>query len=66
MTREDTKIIFNNVSELAVFADEFTDLLEEALGDVLEGGTGHDCVGKLFLQVVRVFPSIPVASELAR
>ena len=59
MTREDTKIIFNNVSELAVFSDEFADLLEEALGDVLEGGTGHDCVGKLFLQIVRVFPSLP-------
>ncbi|RPD57836.1 hypothetical protein L227DRAFT_577532 [Lentinus tigrinus ALCF2SS1-6] len=52
MTREDTKIIFNNVSELAVFADEFAELLEEALGDVLDGGTGPDCVGQLFLQII--------------
>ncbi|KAI0701003.1 hypothetical protein C8T65DRAFT_579908 [Cerioporus squamosus] len=52
MTREDAKIIFNNVSELAVFADEFSELLEQALGDVLEGGTGDDYVGKLFLQII--------------
>ncbi|RPD52469.1 hypothetical protein L227DRAFT_617790 [Lentinus tigrinus ALCF2SS1-6] len=52
MTREDAKIIFNNVIELAVFADELSDLLEAALGDVLEGGTGPDCVGALFLQII--------------
>ena len=29
MTREDAKIIFNNVSELAVFADDFADGIEK-------------------------------------
>ncbi|TFK90241.1 hypothetical protein K466DRAFT_597089 [Polyporus arcularius HHB13444] len=52
MTREDTKIIFNNVSDLAEFADRFTEMLEQALGNVLEGGTGDDYVGKLFLQMI--------------
>ncbi len=59
MTREDSKIIFNNVSELAVFADELSADLEKALGDVLEGGTGEDWVGKLFLQKVRFL--IPIS-----
>ena len=68
MTREDAKIIFNNVSELAVFADDFADGIEKALGDVLEGGSGEDCVGKLFLQKVRAlvpYMFLP-SSELAR
>lgn len=53
MTREDTKIIFGNVAELAVFSDTLSDRLEEALASVLEGGQGEDFVGKLFLEVVR-------------
>lgn len=53
MTREDARTIFNNVAELAVFADEFSEALEEALGNVLEGGKGEDYVGRLFLSVVR-------------
>jgi dynamin-binding protein len=53
MTREDTRIIFSNVPELALFADMFSDHLEEALGSVLEGGHGEDHVGKLFLDLVR-------------
>lgn len=52
MTREDAKIIFNNVTEIAVFSDRFTSRLEEALGDVLDGGHGEDHVGALFLEVV--------------
>ncbi|KAI0800196.1 hypothetical protein C8Q74DRAFT_1313919 [Fomes fomentarius] len=58
MTREDSKIIFNNVSELAVFADELSADLEKALGDVLEGGTGEDWVGKLFLQKITKLESL--------
>lgn len=52
MTQEDTRIIFNNVAEIAVFADMFTERLEDALGAVLEGGTGEDHVGALFLEMV--------------
>lgn len=52
MTREDVRIIFNNVTELAVFADTFSEKLEEALGTVLEGGSGEDRVGALFLEIV--------------
>lgn len=53
MTREDTKIIFSNVAELAVFADMFVECLERALGSVLDGGIGDDHVGTLFLEIVR-------------
>ncbi|KAI9059915.1 hypothetical protein FKP32DRAFT_1595934 [Trametes sanguinea] len=52
MTSEDVKIIFTNVEELAFFADSFTEELEDALGDVLEGGSGQDRVGKLFLETI--------------
>ena len=53
MSREDARIIFNNVAQVAEFADQFSTKLEEALGDVLEGGAGEDRVGALFLTVVR-------------
>ena len=56
MSPEDVKIIFNNVAELATFADEFTGKLEAALGSVLENGTGEDHVGALFLETVRPLP----------
>ena len=55
MTKEDVKIIFNNVADLALFSDFFSDRLEEALGSVLEGGVGRDSVGSLFLEMVRAF-----------
>lgn len=54
MTKEDVRIIFTNVAEIAVFSDSFTEKLEEALGGVLEGGSGEDRVGALFLETVRV------------
>jgi hypothetical protein len=58
MSREDTRLIFSNVPELALFADMFTEQLEDALGAVVEGGNGQDRVGKLFLDIVRdTFPS---------
>jgi hypothetical protein len=53
MTREDTKIIFSNVAELALFSDLFVERLEEALGSVLDGGIGDDHVGALFVEIVR-------------
>lgn len=53
MTREDIKIIFGNITELAVFSDELCMRIETALGSVLEGGTGEDCIGALFLNIVR-------------
>ncbi|KAL6305114.1 hypothetical protein BKA93DRAFT_731664 [Sparassis latifolia] len=52
MTREDSRIIFTNVSEIAVFADTFSEQLEEALGAALDGGTGEDHVGALFLETI--------------
>lgn len=52
MTTEDAKMIFNNISELALFSDMFCDSLQEALGAVVEGGTGEDSVGALFRQTV--------------
>ncbi|EMD32966.1 hypothetical protein CERSUDRAFT_57638 [Gelatoporia subvermispora B] len=58
MTREDVRIIFNNVAELAVFADGFSEKLEEALGGVLEGGSGEDHVGTLFLEVIPQLESL--------
>ena len=52
MTKEDAKIIFHNIVDLAPFSDLFSERLEEALGSVLEGGAGEDWVGALFLEMV--------------
>lgn len=52
MTQEDTKVIFSNIAELAVFSDMLVEQLEEALGQVLDGGTGNDNVGALFLEII--------------
>ncbi|KAH9889302.1 hypothetical protein C8Q73DRAFT_653747 [Cubamyces lactineus] len=52
MTLDDVKAIFNNVEELAFFSDYFTEALEDALGEVLDGGSGEDRVGKLFLETI--------------
>ena len=58
MTREDTRIIFSNISDLAEFADEFVARLEIALGSVVPNGEGEDAVGALFIETVRS-PSYP-------
>ncbi|EIN06441.1 Dbl domain-containing protein, partial [Punctularia strigosozonata HHB-11173 SS5] len=52
MTKEDARIIFGNIAEIAVFADSFSEQLEEALGSILEGGSGEDRVGELFLKMI--------------
>lgn len=52
MTYEDTRVIFNNINELAEFSETFTGKLEDALGCALEGGSGDDCIGELFLDTV--------------
>ena len=52
MTQEDAKIIFSNIAELALFSDLFCEELETALGSVVEGGSGPDRVGELFLKLV--------------
>ncbi|KAI0090798.1 hypothetical protein BDY19DRAFT_984428 [Irpex rosettiformis] len=52
MLEKDAKIIFMNVADIAMFSDMFTERLEEALGSVLEGGTGEDHVGALFLEMI--------------
>lgn len=64
MTKDDVRIIFGNIAELAVFSDMFSERLQEALGDVLEDGKGEDTVGTLFLEVVStVFLAFPVDTE---
>ncbi|KAG6849358.1 hypothetical protein H0H93_009141 [Arthromyces matolae] len=52
MTPDDVRAIFSNITELAHFSDQFCDLLEEALGSVLDGGEGQDRVGALFLEII--------------
>jgi len=53
MSRDDTRIIFSNLPELAKFADDFITRLEIALGNVLPSGEGEDRVGALFIEMVR-------------
>ncbi|KAH0828963.1 hypothetical protein J3R83DRAFT_2392 [Lanmaoa asiatica] len=52
MTRDDVRIIFSNIGNLAMFSDHFVDRLEEALGGALDGGSGEDRVGALFLEII--------------
>ena len=52
MSPDDAKIIFGNITELAILADTVTQQLEKALGAVVEGGQGQDAVGSLFLDIV--------------
>ncbi|KAH8110448.1 hypothetical protein DFH11DRAFT_1803816 [Phellopilus nigrolimitatus] len=47
MTKDDVRVIFSNITELAVFSDMFSDRLQEALGDVLEDGKGEDWIPQL-------------------
>lgn len=59
MTPEDAKIIFGNITEIAMFTDIFTEEIETALGSIVEGGQGTDAVGALFLRrVSRLFSKI--------
>src|SRR5260370_12036017 len=58
MTRDDARIIFSNLPELAEFADDFVSRLEAALGSVLPSGDGEDRVGALFIAMVRRRPSM--------
>ncbi|TFK66039.1 hypothetical protein BDN72DRAFT_163537 [Pluteus cervinus] len=52
MTMEDTKVIFSNILEIAIFSDNFSVQIEEALGTLIDGGKGEDRVGALFLKVI--------------
>ncbi|KAK7691918.1 hypothetical protein QCA50_005323 [Cerrena zonata] len=52
MTVDDARIIFNNIGDLAVFSEGFAIRLEEALGNILDGGIGEDHVGALFLEMI--------------
>ena len=52
MSRDDARIIFSNIAELAEFADDFVSRLEIALGNVLASGEGEDRVGALFIEMV--------------
>jgi hypothetical protein len=52
MTREDVRIIFGNIGDLAMFSDHFVDRLEDALGGALDGASGEDGVGALFLEII--------------
>ena len=62
MTPEDAKIIFSNITEIAVFTDTFAEELELALGSFVEGGQGTDAVGALFLRIV----SLPLPQKFIR
>lgn len=55
MTEEDVKIIFGNVAELAMFSDQFTERLENALGNLLAEGQREDHVGELFCDIVQCY-----------
>lgn len=48
MNPEDTRIIFNNIEELAIFSESLCDKLEKAIG----AGESDDRVGALFLAMV--------------
>ncbi|KAH6914078.1 hypothetical protein BKA70DRAFT_1396886 [Coprinopsis sp. MPI-PUGE-AT-0042] len=52
MTPEDTKIIFSNVVELLTLSEALCQVLEGALGSLLEGGTGQDYVGEVFFDFI--------------
>ncbi|KAF8262290.1 hypothetical protein EI94DRAFT_1743910 [Lactarius quietus] len=52
MTREDVRIIFGNISDLAKFANDFFARLEIALGGALPDGEGEDTVGALFIEMI--------------
>ncbi|KZV68489.1 hypothetical protein PENSPDRAFT_754044 [Peniophora sp. CONT] len=52
MTQEDVRQVFGNIAEVALFADTFVDRIEDALGNVLDGGVGADRVGALFLDII--------------
>jgi len=47
MSREDARIVFSNVPELAEFADDFVTRPEIALGNVLPSGEGEGRVRAL-------------------
>lgn len=64
MTRDDVRIIFSNIGDLAMFSDHFVDRLEEALGGALDGGSGEDRVGALFLEIVSTHAPHHPASHL--
>ncbi|CAE6428881.1 unnamed protein product [Rhizoctonia solani] len=51
MSAHDVKIVFGNIEEIAAFADELSERLEAALGNVVPGGTGDDRVGELFCEL---------------
>ncbi|TFK50719.1 hypothetical protein OE88DRAFT_1735481 [Heliocybe sulcata] len=53
MSEEDVRNIFVNILDLSDFSDTFCQRLEEALGEIVEGGEGEDRVGRLFLDSIR-------------
>lgn len=56
MTAEEIRVVFSNISDLAVFSDNLSELLQEALGSVVDGyDDGDDHVGALFLRIVCSF-----------
>ena len=50
MSPEDTRIIFSNIKELAIFSESLCDKLEKVVGS----GENDDRVGALFLGMVIV------------
>lgn len=53
MTKEDTRLIFGNIEDLAVFSEVFCDRLEEAMQGILDPqGDGKDRVAEVFMSMV--------------
>jgi hypothetical protein len=65
MTRDDVRIIFGNIGDLAMFSDHFVDRLDDALGGALDGGSGEDRVGALFLEIVSFHVSYRAACYIS-
>lgn len=55
MTKEDVKIVFGNIEDLAVFSESFCDKIEVALKGVLDHeGDGQETIADTFISIVRI------------
>ncbi|KIJ51253.1 hypothetical protein M422DRAFT_776540 [Sphaerobolus stellatus SS14] len=53
MTKDDARIIFSNIEDIAVFSETFCDKLEEAMQGVLDSdGDGKDTVADVFISLI--------------
>lgn len=52
ITRDDIKLIFGNITEIATFSESLCEALEMNLGDLLNSGQSEANVGALLLSIV--------------